>query len=91
VCRDRADLRLLLARRHRPRERAERLDRSLGRTIQSALDLDRARAGNHIADAFREDSMGQNGRGARSVAGHVAGLFGSLPQHSQRPDYLPDP
>ena len=76
-----ADLSLFLARLDRARQRAQRLDRALGRAIEAALDVDRARAGDHVAYAVGEDRVGQDRRGARAVADHFAGLFRRLPQH----------
>ena len=78
---DRRDLRLLLARRDRPRQRSQRLDRGLGATVQAALDVDRAGAGDDIAHAVGKDRVRQDGRGAGAVADHVAGLLGRLAQH----------
>ena len=59
----------------------QRLDGTLGAAIQSALEIDRAGAGDDVAHAVGEDRMREDGRGAGAVADHVAGPLGRLPQH----------
>ena len=53
----------------------------LQRAVEAALEIDRARPGHDVAHAVGEDRVRQDGRGARAVADHVAGLLGGLAQH----------
>ena len=76
-----ADLSLFLARLDRARHGPQSLDHALGGTIEAALDIDRARAGNDVAYAIGKYRVSQNCCGARSIAHHVAGLFCSLSKH----------
>ena len=81
MCGDCTNLRFFLPCCHWPGKGAQRFDRPLGRTVQSAFDVDGARAGNHITDTVSENCMGQDRRGAGPVADHVTGFFGGLTQH----------
>ncbi len=59
----------------------QRLDGTLGGTLQSALDIDCACPSHDIPKAVCEDRMRENGRGAGAIADNVACPLGSLPQH----------
>lgn len=56
-------------------------DSGLCPAIQAALEVDRARTGDHVPNPVSEDGLGKNGRRAGTVADDVAGLLGGLPQH----------
>ena len=61
---DRRDLRLLAPARHRAGERLERLDREPEPAVEAALQVDRARAGDDVAQPFGEDRVREERRGA---------------------------
>ena len=55
---------------------------SVHTTIEAALDVDRARAGNDVADAVGKYGVRQNRCGAGAVADHLAGFFRRLAEHA---------
>ena len=79
--RDRCHLRLFLALLDRPRQSLNRFDGRLGASVEAALDVYGAGAGDHIAHAIGKYRMCQDGRRAGAIADRLAGLLGGLPQH----------
>jgi hypothetical protein len=84
---ERADVRLLGARLHLARLRADRLDRGRDRLIDPVAQLDRAHSRGDVLQAFVEDRRGEHRRGRRAVAGDVVRLVRDL-EHELRAHVL---
>ena len=76
---DRRDLDSLLVVRHGSRELLQASHDCVERAIESALQVDRARAGGDIPHAFGKDRRGQQRGRRRAVADHLARALGGLP------------
>jgi len=57
------------------------LDHHFDGLLDAALQGHRIGAGRHVAHPLAVDALGQDGRGGRAVARHVAGLGGDFPDH----------
>ena len=79
--RDRCHLRLFLALLDRARQSLQLIDGRLGASLEAALEVYGAGAGDHIAHAIGKYCVCQNDRRAGTIADGLASLLGGLPQH----------